>query len=103
MTQRDETGRFIVKSLKTGKSYYVEPIGSKRSSSWGSYNPSTGDIEHKKGYDKYSGAISEDESLITKENGFEDITYSGIGVSPFSVIEKLDLEYERKIILDKNK
>jgi len=103
MTQRDETGRFIVKSLKTGKSYYVEPIGSKRSADWGSYNPSTGNIEHKKGYDKFSGAISEDESLITKDNGFNDITYTGIGVSPFSVIDKLDSEYAKKLILEKNK
>jgi len=93
MTNRDETGRFIVKSVRTGKTYYVEPIGSTRSTGWGSYNPSTGNIEHKKGYDKYSGAISENESLITKENGFENIVYSGIGVSPNSVIDELDSKY----------
>lgn len=27
LTNTDETGRFIVKSLTTGKTYYVEPIG----------------------------------------------------------------------------
>lgn len=27
LTNTDETGRFIVKSLVTGKKYYVEPIG----------------------------------------------------------------------------
>lgn len=93
LTNRDETGRFIVKSFRTGKSYYVEPIGSKRSADWGSYNPSTGNIEHKKGYDKYSGAVDESESLITKQNGFENIYYSGIGVSPFNIIEELDSKY----------
>ena len=90
MTNRDETGRFIVKSIRTGKTYYVEPIGSKRSADWGSYNPSTGNIEHKKGYDKFSGSIYESESLITKENGFDNIVYSGIGVSPYSIIDDID-------------
>ena len=90
MTNRDETGRFIVKSIRTGKTYYVEPIGSKRSADWGSYNPGTGKVEHKKGFDKYSGSISESESLITKENGFENITYTEIGGSPFSVIDEMD-------------
>jgi len=93
MTNRDETGRFIVKSVRTGKTYYVEPIGSKRSADWGSYNPSTGNIEHKKGYDKFSGAIDELESLITKENGFDNIVYSGIGVSPNSIIDELDSKF----------
>lgn len=93
MTNRDETGRFIVKSFRTGKTYYVEPIGNTRPVDWGSYNPSTGNIEHKKGYGKYSGAISENESLITKENGFENIVYSGIGVSPYHIIDELDSKY----------
>ena len=90
---RDETGRFTVKSLRTGKMYYIEPIGSKRPADWGSYNPSTGNIEHKKGFDKYSGAIDESESLITKENGFDNIVYSGIGVSPHTIIDDMDSKY----------
>ena len=93
VTNRDETGRFIVKSFRTGKTYYVEPIGNTRSADWGSYNPSTGNIEHKKGYDKYSGAISENKSLITPENGFDNITYTKIGESPFSKIEEMDSKY----------
>jgi hypothetical protein len=59
----------------------------------GSYNPSTGKIENKKGFDKHRGAIDERDSLITKENGFEDIRYSGIGGSPFSVIDEMDSKY----------
>lgn len=90
---RDDTGRFIVHSFRTGKTYYVEPIGPDRAADWGSYNPSTGKIENKKGFDKHRGAIDERESLITKENGFEDIRYSGVGGSPFSVIDEMDSKY----------
>lgn len=35
LTNTDETGRFIVKSLTTGKKYYIEPIG----------NPATKKVE----------------------------------------------------------
>jgi hypothetical protein len=94
-TDRDDTGRFVIVSFRTGKRYFVEPIGPDRAADWGSYNPSTGKIENKKGFDKHRGAIDEKDSLITKENGFEekDIHYSGIGGSPFSVIDKLDAKY----------
>lgn len=93
LESRDDTGRFIVTSFRTGKSYCVEPIGPDRAADWGSYNPGTGKIENKKGFDKHRGAIDEKNSLITKENGFEKIEYSGIGGSPFSIIEKMDLKY----------
>lgn len=95
LESRDDTGRFIVTSYRTGKSYCVEPIGPDRAADWGSYNPSTGKIENKKGFDKHRGAIDESDSLITKENGFkaENIHYSGIGGSPFSVIDELDAKY----------
>lgn len=90
LENRDETGRFYVYSFRTRKTYFIEPIGPDRPADWGSYNPSTGKIENKKGFDKFTGAISESESLITKENGFENIQYSGIGASPFSVIDNMD-------------
>ncbi len=90
---RDDSGRFIVTSYRTGKTYFIEPIGPDRAADWGSYNPSTGNIENKKGFDKHRGAIDEKDSLITKENGFLDIRYSGVGGSPFSVIEKMDAQY----------
>lgn len=93
LTNTDDTGRFVVTSLKTGKTYYVEPIGGAHIE-WGSYNPATGNIEHKKGDGKHKGSITEAESLITKENGFEEITYTGVGASPFSEIERRDKEYE---------
>jgi hypothetical protein len=90
LESRDDSGRFLVKSYRTGKTYFVEPIGSNRSADWGSYNPGTGNIENKKGFDKHRGSIDEKDSLITKENGFEKIHYSGIGGSPFSIIDNLD-------------
>lgn len=34
LTNTDETGRFIVKSLTTGKTYYVEPIGNGHPADW---------------------------------------------------------------------
>jgi len=90
---RDETGRFTVASYRTGKRYFVEPIGDGRMADWGSYNPSTGNIENKKGAGKFSGSIKEEESLLTKENGFDKVHYSGVGCSPFSVIEELDAKH----------
>lgn len=93
LENRDETGRFIVTSTRTNKKYFVEPIGDSRPSDWGSYNPSTGNIENKKGSGKYTGSINESESLITEQNGFKNIKYSGKGVSPLSIIEELDSKY----------
>lgn len=98
LINRDDSGRFIIDSYRTGKTYFVEPLGADRSADWGSYNPSTGEVENKKGYDKHRGSIDEDQSLITTENGFklENIHYSGIGCSPFSVIDDLDAKYPDK-------
>lgn len=96
LTNRDESGRFIVESYRTGRKYFVEPIGVDRPADWGSYNPGTGNVENKKGFDKFRGSIDEKDSLITKENGFDKIHYAGIGGSPMSVIEELDAKYPDK-------
>lgn len=71
LTNTDETGRFIVKSLTTGKK--VE----------GDYGQ------------KYTGCVSEKESLITPENGFRLIETLEAGMSPLSVVYQRDLEYEK--------
>ena len=95
LTNRDSTGRFIVTSFRTGKSYCVEPIGPDRAADWGDVNPTTKETEGSYG-EKYRGSIDESDSLITKENGFENIKYSGIGGSPMSIIEEMDLKYPDK-------
>jgi hypothetical protein len=85
-------GRMTVISFRTGKKYYIEPIVTANTPTWGDVNPATGKIEGSYGQ-KNKGGSKEKESLITKENGFKNITYSGVGCSPFDVVEKLDAKY----------
>jgi hypothetical protein len=73
LVNSDDTGRFIVKSLKTGRTYYIEPIDSGERVDWGDLNPATKKLEGDYG-SKHKGAIKESESFITKENGFTNIT-----------------------------
>lgn len=87
-----ETGRFIVKSIRTGKTYYVEPIGDPHLE-WGSLDQSTGKLTVKKGWKKFRGSIDESQSLITKENGFDNIHSLPIGNSPLAYINELDSKY----------
>ena len=81
----DYTGRFIVIS-KTGKKYYIEPIGSPHTG-FGDVNPATKKVEGSYG-DKYPGSIQEHESLLTIENGFDPVLLPP-GVSPLSFIQGL--------------
>lgn len=92
-TNTDDTGRFVVSSARTGKVYAVEPIVGAHTPVWGSIDPATGNLMHKKGDGKYKGGIKADESLITEENGFKNIQMLDIGVSPFAGIEALDAKY----------
>ena len=93
---RDETGRFIVKSIKTGKSYFVEAIDGKERTSWGDVDPATKKMTGSYG-DKYKGSIRKDESMITKENGFDKIHTLGVGESPLDYINRIDDEYFEKM------
>ena len=93
---RDETGRFIVRSSKTGKTYFVEPIDGDERTVWGDYNPATKTFETGN-YGKYKGSIRPSESMITKENGFEKIHSLGPGESPLDYINRIDEEYYRKM------
>jgi len=92
LVDSEDTGRHIVKSIRTGREYYVEPIGDGRMADWGSYNPSTGNIEHKKGAGKCAGSVREIESIVTKENGFDEVHFVDSG-SPYEQINKLDEKY----------
>ena len=93
---RDETGRFIVKSTKTGKSYFVEVIDGDERTNWGDVDPATKKMTGSYG-DKYKGSIRKEESMITKENGFDKIHTLGVGESPLDYINRIDDEYFEKI------
>ena len=96
LTNTDDTGRFIVYSQRTGRSYFVEPIETAHTPKWGSIDPATGNLMHKKGDGKYRGGISPHESLITTENGFEKIHEIERGMSPLAYINHLDDSYPDK-------
>ena len=66
------SGRFYVQSLRTGKIYCVEAFDA-HTEEWGSVDPATGELTHKKGWKKYLGAIKEKDSIITADNGFKNI------------------------------
>lgn len=97
LTNTDETGRFIYHSMRTGKTYYVEPILGAHTPEWGSIDPATGKLMHKKGDGKFTGAIKAKDSLITEENGFKNIQMLDVGVSPFHALEVLDAKYPDKV------
>lgn len=97
LTNTDETGRFIAKSLTTGKSYYVECIDdSPNRQLWGDINPSTKELEGVYG-NKYKGGVTSKESLITEENGFDKIHTLKAGNSPTAYIDMLDRAYEKTL------
>ena len=95
LTNTDDTGRFIVKSKRTGRTYYVEPVGNVRTN-WGSYNPSTGNVENKKGTGKYRGSVDVTDSLVTEENGLENVVTLDPGQSPLTYISGVDSKYPDK-------
>lgn len=91
----EDSGRFTVTSKRTGKRYYVEPIGDPHVE-WGSVDPSSKKMMVKKGWKKNKGSIEHDESLITKENGFEKIHSLKAGESPLAYIDRIDSQYPDK-------
>ena len=96
LKESDKTGRFIVKSKITGKKYFVEPIGNTHAADWGDLDPATKKMTGSYG-ERYEGCVTEKESLITKENGFEKIELLDAGVSPLSVIDARDREYHKEM------
>jgi hypothetical protein len=95
LVNSEDTGRFIVTSLKTGKKYFVEPIDNGERVEWGDLNPATKKLEGNYG-SKHKGAIKESESLITGENGFTNIVTLPPGFSPLEYIE--NMEKQNKLI-----
>lgn len=98
-TNTDDTGRFMVHSARTGKTYAVEPMGDPRVE-WGSVDPALGlggKLMHKKGDGKYRGSIDKEDSLITEENGCTNIKVLEPGMSPHAYIDWLDSQYPDKV------
>jgi hypothetical protein len=94
LVDRDETGREVVTYLETGKKYYVEYIEPRSfRSNWGDVNPATGKVEGSYG-DKFKGSIKESESVITKENGFDEII-EGPG-SPYHTINQMHEKWKKE-------
>jgi len=96
-TNTDDTGRFVYTSKRTGRTYFVEPIETAHTPKWGSVDPATGNLMHKKGDGKYRGGISPSESLITPENGFKNIQVLDRGTSPLLAIDYIDSKYPDKV------
>ena len=96
LMNRDETGRFIVKSKKTGITYFVETLDEGDRNDWGDLDPVTKKMTGSYG-DKYKGSIRPEQSMITKENGFDKIHTLGPGVSPLDFIDRLDEERYRRM------
>lgn len=83
------TGRYYVTDIKSGRKFCVEPIDSSvHHKIWGDINPATKDLEGTYGK-KYKGGLPESESIITKENGFKNITILSAGENPEDYINSL--------------
>jgi hypothetical protein len=94
LVDRDSTGREVVTFIETGKKYFIEYIEPRNHKiSWGDINPATKQVEGSYGQ-KYKGSIKAEESLITKENGFEEIV-EGTG-SPYSTIEEMHNKWKKE-------
>lgn len=99
LTNTDDTGRFIVTSQRTGKSYFVEPVDKRQATDWtkwGSIDPATGKMMHKHAFRKYEGAVAPEDSLVTLENGFSKVHELEAGTSPMHAIEVIDAQYPDK-------
>ena len=92
----DDTGRFVVKSLRTGKTYFVETLDEGERNDWGDLDPVTKKMSGGYGL-KYKGSVRPEESLITKENGFDKIHILNQGESPLDYINRIDDEYFEKM------
>lgn len=79
--------RFYVVT-KSGRKFCVEPIGDVRTE-WGNVT-----FGQSKGLERVSSketnTITEENSIIIKENGYKNICYLEPGTSPFGYIECLD-------------
>ena len=88
----DDSGRFLVYSSRTGKTYAVEPIW-RKTADWGSIDPATKQLPHKKGFMKHRGAVREENSLMHEGQGFINVEMLEPGTSPMHAIQVMDAKY----------
>ena len=83
-------GRQYQIDFKSGRKFWIETIDNSTGnrSEWGDLDPATKKVTGSYGL-KYKGGVTDEESIITKENGFKNITTIGPGESPDSFIKKL--------------
>ena len=83
-----KSGRFIVHDMRTGRKFLVEPIIDKgihyRIGGTNGAFPSIAENS-----EKHKGAINRSESVITAENGFEEITNLKPGENPMDAIYRM--------------
>ena len=103
LADTDDTGRFVVKSSKTGIVYFVEGLDPRqnKSKTFGDLNPATGEVEGAYGL-KYKGSVKKEQSMITEENGLVNITELPEGTSPHSYINMIDEERYKEGFRPKN-
>lgn len=77
------TGRYFYRDLGTGRTFCIEPV-SDRGQKVDDQQWTNGGIDQVRG-----GAIREEESIITAENGFRNIAHLPPGVSPDGYIQTL--------------
>lgn len=77
------TGRYFYRDQKTGRTFCIEPI-SDRAQKVDDQQWTNGGIDPVRG-----GAIREEESVITPENGFVNIAHLPPGTSPDGYIQML--------------
>lgn len=77
------TGRYFIRDRQSGRVFCVEPIN-RRDQKRDDLTWTNGGIDAVRG-----GAVREDESIITPENGFTGIAYLPPGTSPDAYVEML--------------
>jgi hypothetical protein len=93
------TGRYTVVDLTSGRRFVVEPIHGRNEKATDRIitNGGTDGSTVKNKSEVQGGSVSEEESVITPENGFKDIRYAPAGVSPMDIIEQM-LENPKLVI-----
>jgi len=95
-----ETGRYFVHSSILNRTFCIEPIGDHKDnirSEWGDVNVATKKLEKGNYGNKHKGAINMKDSIISKENGFQnDGIFLDVGTSPEGYITQLEQEFLKK-------